>query len=73
MLFINVWNQKNIDSLCQILLEINEDVQKGKDKDELVKYYSIPCRVAYFLRENEVLTNLYASLTDLLQTFEVPN
>ena len=35
-IFEAIWNEKNIQSFCQILLSIHDEVLKNKNKDQLI-------------------------------------
>lgn len=71
-LFTYVWNEKNINALCQMLLSIHDEIIQNKNTEQMLEYYTIPCRIEYFLKAADVLTNLYSHLTELIFSFEVP-
>ena len=48
-----------------------DEVVNKKSKDELVSFYSIPCRLSLFLKSSDVPKDNFASLTELLQNLDV--
>ena len=71
IIFAAIWNERNIKSFCQIILELYDEVQKNKSKDQLIEFYAMPCKLEYLLNAIEVDKSIYGNLSEILFNFDV--